>query len=66
MRTCAHKVDLVLVNLVNQQKVAADVALSMVGPIAFQAVIQPLGAKGRIIGDQHHHRFFEPHQVVAP
>jgi hypothetical protein len=41
MRAGAHKVNPVGINLVNQQKVASDVALTVIGPLPFQAVIQP-------------------------
>jgi hypothetical protein len=41
-----HKVDQLGLNLVNQQKIASDVAFPVIGPCAFQGVIQPLGAEG--------------------
>ncbi len=50
MRLRKHKVDSVVLHLVNQQKVASDVALTGVGPFVFQLVTQPLGAEGHVIG----------------
>lgn len=66
MSARAHKVDRVGLNLVNQQKIAANMAFPVIGPFPFQWVIEPFRAKGRIIGDQQHHRFFESHQIKTP
>jgi hypothetical protein len=39
MRARPNKVDTVLKHLVNQQKVSADMAFAVVGPIAFERVV---------------------------
>lgn len=39
MRPRPHKVDAVLKHLVNQQKISANVAFAVVGPIAFKRVV---------------------------
>jgi hypothetical protein len=70
MRAGAHKVNPVGINLVNQQKVASDVALTVIGPLPFQAVIQPFRTKGCVIGGPWQHRaftgcfFFQGQQTV--
>ena len=61
----AHEVDGVAFQLVDQQEVAADVAFTVIGPIPFDRVVQPLGSKGRVVGDQQQHCLLEPVQVVA-
>jgi hypothetical protein len=66
MSARSHEVDPVRLNLVDEQKVAANVALPVIGPIAFQGVIQPLSAKGRSVCNQQHHRLFEAPHVIAP
>lgn len=66
MRTSSHKVDAVAIHLVNQKKIAADVALAVLGPLAFQTVIQPFRTQGGIIGDEQQHGLLEPHHVVSP
>ena len=40
MGASAHEADGLTIELVDQQKVAADVAFAVVGPVAFQGVIQ--------------------------
>ena len=66
MRSRPHEVNLVPLNLVNQQEVAANVALPVVGPIAFERVVQPLSAKRAIVGNQQQYRLLELAHVVAP
>lgn len=39
MRASPNKVDAVLKHLVNQQKISANVAFAVVGPIAFKRVV---------------------------
>jgi len=66
MSSSAHEIQTVSVKLINQQKVAADVTLSMIAPFAFQWMVQPFSAKWRIPCYQQQHDFFEPFHVVAP
>ena len=51
----AQEVDLLVLQMVDQQKIAADVALAVIHPIAFERVIQTIGAKRRIVGNQQQH-----------
>ena len=66
MRPRPHEVNRVSLKLVNQQKVAANVAFPVVGPIAFECVVQPLSAQRAIVGNQQQHRLLELPHVVAP
>ena len=66
MRAGAHEVDVMTPHLVNQQEVAPNMAFPVIGPLALQCVVQPLGAQGYVIGDQQNHGLFEAHHVVAP
>ena len=66
MRSSPHEVNRVPFNLINQQKVAADVAFPVVGPIAFERVVQPLSAQRAIVGNQQQHRLLELPHVVVP
>lgn len=66
MRTTADKVDHVVLDLVDQQKVTANVTFPVVGPIALERVIQPFRAERCVVGNQQQHRCFEPFHVVAP
>jgi len=66
MRSSPHEVNRVPLNLVDQQEVTANVAFPMVGPVAFERMVQPFGAKGAIVGNQQHHRLLELRHVVAP
>jgi len=47
MSARAHKVDPVGLDLVYQQEIAPNVAFPVIGPFAFQWVIQPFRAKRR-------------------
>ena len=48
VRTGADEIDLVSVNLIDEEEIAADVAFAMVGPIACQGVVAPFGGpRGR-------------------
>lgn len=61
-----HNFDLrAVVDLVGQQEVAADVTFSVPGPITFQRMIEPFGAKWCIVGDEEQHRLFEAMHVVS-
>lgn len=53
-----------IVEGVDQQEVAADVAIAMPGPIASQGVVQPFGSERSVIGDKQCHRLFQPVHVV--
>ncbi len=62
MCTGARKRDraglVVIIALVNQEKVSTDMTFSSAAPIAFQWVIMPFRTQWSFIGDQQHHRFF--------
>ena len=67
VRACAHEnhqAMFFVAELVCQQKVASDVALSMPHPIATQRVIEPFLTEWAIVGDQQKHGFFESVHVV--
>ena len=53
-----------VVQFVGQQKVAADVTLTMPVSIASQRVVEPFRAEWPIIGDKKQHDFFKPCHVV--
>src|SRR3546814_1605011 len=57
MRAGAHEVHQISLDRVDEQEVAADMALAMIAPIAFEGVVQPFRAKRRVVGDEEHHRF---------
>ena len=65
MRSCPHEVDCVAFELVDQQEVATDVAFAMVGPVAFEGVVEPFGTQRALVGDEQQHRLFQPLHVVA-
>lgn len=60
MGSGAHEIDLVALHLIDQQEVTADMAFPVIGPVALQGVVQPFGAKGRIVGNEQQHRLLEP------
>src|SRR3546814_2990788 len=66
MRAGAHEVHQISLDRVDEQEVAADMALAMIAPIAFEGVVQPFRAKRRVGGDEEHHRFLELLHVVGP
>src|SRR3546814_5964034 len=65
MGSRAHEVHQIALNRVDQQEIAADMALAMIAPIALEGAVQPFRAKRRIVGDAQHHRFLELVHVVA-
>ena len=69
MRADAHENDLLVrtaaLQLVDEQKVAADVALAMVGPVADKCVVQPHRPKRRVVRDQRQHGFLQALHVEA-
>ena len=44
---CPHKVDGISIKLIDQQEITADMAFSVIDPLAFEWVIEPFGAKRR-------------------
>src|SRR3546814_7082095 len=66
MRAGGHEVHQISLDRADEQEVAADMALAMIAPIAFEGVVQPFRAKRRVVGDEEHYRFLEPLHVVAP
>ena len=65
MRACAREDDGVALQTVDQQEVATDMALAVVGPVTLERVIKPFGPQWGIVGDEQQHRFLQPLQVVA-
>ena len=53
-----------VVERVNQQEVAADVALTMACPVARESVIEPFRRQRPVVGDQQRHGLFQPVHVV--
>src|SRR5487761_2140429 len=51
---------------IDQQKITANVALAMRGPVASQSMIEPLRTQRSVNGDEQEHRLFEPAHVVTP
>jgi len=60
-----NKDDGIPVKPVNQKKVAAYMALSMITPIPFQLVVPPFWPKGFIVGNQLKHHAFEELHVIS-
>jgi len=50
-------------NPANEQEIAPDMAFAMSLPFAHHGVIPPLGRERPLVGDEHHHRRFEPNEV---
>lgn len=70
MRSRPHEHDLAafaaaVLDLVDQQEIAADVAFAGAGPFALEGVIEPLGTERSVVGDEEEHRFLEAVEVVA-
>src|SRR3546814_18876130 len=65
MGSRANEVHQFALNRVDQQEIAADMALAMIAPIALEGGVQPFRAKRRIVGEEQHHRFLELVHVVA-
>src|SRR5487761_2626094 len=69
MRTGAHEDDLLVrtatLQLVNEQKVATDVTLTVVGPVADECLIKPLRPERRVVRDQRQHDFLQALHVEA-
>lgn len=56
----------VIIDRIDEQEIAADMAFAMAGPIAFQRMIALFRPERSVIGDQEKHRFLEPAHVVPP
>src|SRR3546814_16906534 len=50
MRAGAHEVHQISLDRVDEQEVAADIALAMIAPIAFEGVVQPFLDNRRVVG----------------
>lgn len=57
--------DLIAFNLVEEKKIAADMAFAMIRPLTFERMIEPFGTQRCIIGDEHQHDLFEAGHVMA-
>lgn len=53
-----------LVQLIDQQEVATDMAFSVAGPVPFEGVIKPFRPKRIIVGDQQQHRLLKAIEVI--
>ena len=60
-----HKMHGVALDLIDQQKIAADMTLAAIGPLALQRRIKLFQPQRRVIGDQRQHRDFQQAHVVA-
>ena len=49
MGTRPNEVDPILSHLVDQQKISANMALAVVRPYPFECMVEPFGAKRRIV-----------------
>src|SRR5690606_7691691 len=65
MRPCAHEDEGIVIELVNQQKVAADMTLAVIGPVASERVVKPFWTQRRIVGNQQQHRLSQAFQVIT-
>lgn len=48
----ADEIDLISFKLINQKKIATDMALAVIGPIALEGMIHPFQAQWCVIRDQ--------------
>ena len=49
MRTRPNEIDTILSHLVDQQKISANMAFTVVRPYPFECMVEPFGAKRRIV-----------------
>lgn len=64
MRTGANEVDRIALDLIDLQEITTHMAFPMVGPVAPEGVVQPLGTQWCIVGDQEQHDLLELVHVV--
>lgn len=64
VRARAQEDDGAAIQPVNQQKVSANMAFTVIGPIAFERMIQPLGAERSFIGNEQQHSLLQALEVV--
>ena len=60
-----HLVLAFAIKAIDQEEIAANMAFPVVGPVAFQWVVQSLRPQGLVVGDQEQHDLFELLHVVA-
>ena len=65
MRTRPNEIDPTLSHLAYQQKISADMAFAVVRPFPVECMVEPFGAKRRIVGYQQQHGFFQPCVVIT-
>ena len=53
-----------VIDTVDEEKIAANVAFAVLGPLPLEGMIEPFGTKRGIIGDEKDHRFLETVHVV--
>lgn len=62
--TGANKADVVAFQSIDQQEITADMAFTVVCPVAFELVVQPFGSEWCIVGYQQQHEVFQTIEVV--
>src|SRR6185295_4468073 len=65
MRTGAHEVELISIDLIDQEEVATDVTFTVITPFPFQGMIEPLWTKRGVVSNQQQHRLFQLTHVVT-
>lgn len=55
---------LMIIDLVGQQEIAANVALAMPRPISIQGMIEPFRTQRTLISDEQEHSLFETMQII--
>jgi hypothetical protein len=64
MRAGTNEVDRIALDLIDQQEITTHMAFPVVGPVAPEGVVQPLGAQRCIVSDQEQHDMLELVHVV--
>ena len=54
-----------IVELVDEQKIAADVAFPVSGPVADQGMVAPLGPQRRLVGNKSQHDLLQAVHIVT-
>ena len=66
MGSGSDKANAIAIEPVDQQKVAADMAFAMIGPIPLQRMVEPFRAERPIVGNQQQHGRLQLDNVGAP
>jgi len=54
-----------VIDLVDQQKITANMAFPVFSPIALERMVPPFRAERRMVRNQQHHHGFEADQIIA-